>query len=138
MNIMRASSLVPAVVVFFVSQPAGADVVRHSAVPVSLRGTWAPSAQDCNKTESAIVLSNKSYVGSKGRCVVEWVSETAGARGAIYSARLQCSGTAAGQQTAELNLILVPSDGNQLSVGDDFNSLKPYQRCPASEPATTR
>jgi len=36
------------------------------------------------------------------------------------------------------NVMLVPTDADQLSVGADFNSLKVYLRCPASAPASTR
>jgi len=110
------------------ASPAVADV-RHAVIPMSLRGTWALSAQDCNKREAAIVFSERSYAGPKGHCAVRWVIETAGGRGPIYSARLQCPGAEGGQQPAESDLILMPTDANQLSIGDDYNTLKTYQHC---------
>ena len=46
-----------------------ADVVRHSSVPQTYRGTWAPSAGSCENTDkSAIVLSAKAYKGPEGSC----------------------------------------------------------------------
>ena len=104
--------------------------VRHATIPAALRGTWALNAQGCSKSDSVIVLSEKRYSGPQGRCDVRWVIESAGERGTIYSARLQCSGPESGQPPPESDLILMPSEGNQLSVGDDFDHLKSYQRCP--------
>jgi hypothetical protein len=38
-----------------------------------------------------------------------------------------------------VHLIIRPDDGtNQISMGADFGSLKTYQRCSPSEPATRR
>jgi len=34
------------------------------------------------------------------------------------------------EETTELNHIIVPKDGAQLSADPDFHELKPYQRCP--------
>jgi hypothetical protein len=42
--------------------------VRHSAIPVSLHGTWRSSAQQCGKTEAAIVLAKNSYSAAPARC----------------------------------------------------------------------
>jgi len=36
------------------------------------------------------------------------------------------------EQKTELNRIIVPIDGNQLSAGVDFKDPKSYQRCPAN------
>ena len=138
METMRTSGLL-AVVAVFVSHAALADVKRHKSIPAPLWGSWAPSAEACNKTDkSVIALSAKSYVSSEVNCSVDWVSETPGARGSIYSAHLQCSGTAERAQKTFSNIVLLPKDANQLSIGADFSSLKIYQRCLASEPATTR
>jgi hypothetical protein len=107
--------------------------VRHTAIPVSLRGTWAADRQECNKTEAKeakVVLSEHGYAGPKGHCAVRWVIESAGRGGTIYSARVQCSGTPGSQQPAESDVILMPGNANQLSIGDDFNDMKVYQRCP--------
>src|SRR5262249_54781001 len=62
------------------------------------RGAWAPIETDCKDDKSVITLSAKAYVGPAGSCMVDYVSETAGPSGAIYSARLQCPGSGAQAQ----------------------------------------
>src|SRR5262245_7150097 len=47
--------------------------VRHTAVPVSLRGAWAAEGHECNKTDARVVPSEQSYAGPKGHCAVRWV-----------------------------------------------------------------
>jgi hypothetical protein len=103
--------------------------VRHSAIPVSLHGTWASNAQRCTKAKEAIVLAKNSYNGPNGRCSVPWVIESAGAHGTIYSAHLRCPSDNGGERGA--TLLLMPKGENQLSIGDDFDGVKAYERCPA-------
>jgi hypothetical protein len=135
---MRATASLPFIVVLL-SQAADADVVRRQAVPESLWGTWAPSAEICEQTDKSVfVLSAKTYVGSEMNCAVDWVSQTAGTRGSIYSVRLQCSGTAAGAARTPSNLVILPKAADQISAGSGFDSLKVYQRCPAKEPTPER
>jgi len=134
---MRVASLL-AVIVALSSQAAVADVKRHASIPEPLRGSWAPSADDCkNADKSIVVLSAKAYTSSEGSCTVVWVSETASARGPIYSARLRCANQQA-KQGPDSNLIIRPGDADQISIGPNFSGLKSYQRCPASEPAMRR
>jgi hypothetical protein len=122
-----------------VSHAATADVKRHKSIPESLWGSWAPSAEACNKAEKSIItLAAKSYVSSEESCTVDWISETSGARGSIYSAHLQCAGTVEGPQKTVSDLVLWPKDVNEFSVGTDFSNLTTYLRCPASAPASTR
>src|SRR5262249_3788819 len=94
-----------------------ADGGRHASGPESLRGTGAPSSEACDNQvdKSVFVLSAKSYVSSETNCAVDWVSETAGARGPIYSAHLQCAN--AGQQGRPItsNLVILPKDIDQIS-----------------------
>ena len=85
--------------------------------------------QDADK--SAIVFSAKAYATSTVSCAVEYVAETASPKGPIYSARLQCSNTAARAPKKVANLIIRPRDTNQISIGPAFDSLKPYRRCSA-------
>jgi len=66
------------------SDVATADVVRHSSIPEPYWGTCVGAE------ESVIVLSANSYVSREATCNVKWVSQTAGARGSIYSAHLHC------------------------------------------------
>ena len=82
------------------------------------------------REKSVIVLSAKTYVSREASCSVGWVSQTAGARGSIYSAHLQCSNTAdgAGKETVS-NLIIWPHDINQIAAGPEFTKLTIFHRC---------
>ena len=123
--------VLPAVFALLIGQTATADVVRRAIIPASLWGTWALNLDDCNNADNVIVLSAKGRDSSEVKCTVDWVSVTPGARGSIFSARLHCRRTANGSDNTIANVILVPTDASQVSVGPDFSSLKSYQRCPA-------
>jgi hypothetical protein len=136
---MKSVRLIPpAVFALLIGQTATADVVRHAAIPASLWGTWALNLDDCNNADNVMVLSAKGRDSSEVKCTVDWVSETPGARGSIFSARLHCRRTANGSDNTIANVILVPTDANQVSVGPDFSSLKSYQRCAANTPPIFR
>jgi hypothetical protein len=123
------------------SHTADADVKRSSSITESLWGSWAPNVDACNAADkSVITLSAKSYVSSEANCVVDWVSETAGARGPIYSAHLQCTATAEGspKEMSISTLVLWPKGADEISVGANFDSLKTHLRCAARAPASTR
>jgi hypothetical protein len=107
-----------------------ADSVRHLSVPERLWGTWAPSADLCSDNKSTFVVSAKGYVTSQANCAVQWVTETAGADGPIYSAHMRCASRAEPQETTEVNEIIVSNDRGQLSAGPDFKGLKSYRLCP--------
>ena len=109
------------------SDVATADVVRHGSIPEAYRGTWMAGAG------SVIVLSAKTYVSREARCSVNWVSQTAGARGSIFSAQLQCfnPGDGAGKKTAS-NLVIWPDGINQIAAGPDFTNLTIFHRCSAT------
>jgi hypothetical protein len=63
--------------------------VRHTTIPESFWGSWAPGTDVCKKTDkSVVVLSGTTYVISEASCTVDWVAETSGARGPIYSAHI--------------------------------------------------
>ena len=113
---------------------AGADVVRRSAIPDAYLGTWAADAEKCGESDKVgVVLAAKAYTSSAANCTVDFVSETAGARGAIYSARLQCSNPAAKGKTKSIsNLIIRPDSADRISIGPSFDRLTIYQRCPSS------
>ena len=115
-------------------QAAGADVVRHSAIPDAYLGTWAADAGKCGESDkAAVVLAAKAYTSSAANCTVDFVSETAGVRGSIYSARLQCSNPAAKGKTKSVsNLIIRPDNTDRISIGPSFDRLTIYQRCPSS------
>jgi hypothetical protein len=99
-------------------------------VPEHFWGKWAPSADLCRGDEVAVVVSEKGYVTAQESCEVQWVAETPGRSGPIYSPHMRCSSLTMPEQTTELTHIIVPKDGRQLSAGPDFHELKPYQRCP--------
>src|SRR5262249_8898297 len=95
-------------IVVLVSQLATAHIVRHRSIPQPYQGTWATDAASWAPEKGAIVLSAKTYVGPSGSCTVVYVDETAGAQGAIFSARLSCSDAAGGAKKSDANLIIRP------------------------------
>jgi hypothetical protein len=109
-----------------------ADSVRHLSVPERFCGTWAPSTDLCRDDKSVFVVSAKGYVTSQANCTIQWLTETAGAEGPIYSAHMRCSNSAAPEQTTEANRVIVPNDRGELSAGPDFRQLKVYRRCPSN------
>ena len=125
---MRAAILL-AIISAFVSHPAVSYVVRHGGVPAPLQGTWAATDEDCKNADKSIIISGKTYVNPDKSCGVLWVSETAAARGSIYSAHMQCSSSAAGSKKSIENLVMSAKDANHLSIGPDFNKLRGVQRC---------
>lgn len=116
---------------------ASAHVVRHNSVPEVYWGTWVSGEGACSAdNKSAIVLSAKEYVGPAGKCSVDYVSETPGANGAIYSARLLCPATGAQKKIA--NLIFRSAADGGISAGPTFARLKAHRRCSASAPAAKK
>jgi hypothetical protein len=130
-RLLRKAVLV-AVLAMLLSRAATADVVRHGSIPDSYTGTWIAGAET-EPSKSVIVLSAKMYVSSDATCSVDWVSQTAGARGSIYSAHLQCFSRAdkAGAKTVA-NLIIWPENINRIAVGPEFTNLKSFHRCSAT------
>jgi hypothetical protein len=128
-NIMRA---VIAFAAALLASASLADSVRHLTVPERFWGTWAPSADLCSDSKSTFVVSAKGYVTSQASCTIQWVTETAGADGPIYSAHMRCSNPAAPQETTEVNRIIVSNDRRQLSAGPDYKDLKSYRLCPTN------
>jgi hypothetical protein len=55
------------------------------------------------------------------------VIESAGVHGTIYSAHLRCPTDNGGELGVTLLLMLKGAD--QLSIGDDFDGVKAYERC---------
>jgi hypothetical protein len=110
---------------------ANADVVRHGSTPEAYRGTCTGAGTEPEK--SFIVLSAKTYVSREASCRVDGVSQTAGARGSIYSAHLQCLDPAdgVGKKTAS-NLIIWPDGIHRIAAGPDFTKLMIFHRCSAT------
>jgi hypothetical protein len=109
-----------------------ADSVRHLSVPERFWGTWAPEADLCRNDKTIFVVSAKGYVTSQANCTVQWVTETAGAGGSVFSAHMRCSNPGAPDEITEVNRVIVPNDRGELSAGPDFSQLKSYRRCPAN------
>jgi len=121
------------------SHVAFADVKRHEFVPEVLRGSWAPSTEACQKPDKSVIrVSASAYASSDADCTVFWVSETPGARGAIYSAHQLCSKPGENTSKAPSDVIFSPRSDNQILIGSRFSNLKSYQRCSESEPAAAR
>ena len=74
----------------------------------------------------------KGYVTSEASCAIQWLTETAGASGPIYSAHMRCTSLTAPDEKTELNRIILPKEGGQLSAGPDFQDLTHYQPCLAN------
>jgi hypothetical protein len=125
---MRKTVLV-AVIAMLLSRVATADVVRHGSIPESYTGTWIAAAET-GQDKSVIVLSGKMYFSREAACSVDWVSQTAGARGSIYSAHLQCVSLVEKAKTKTVaNLIIWPENINRIAVGPEFKNLTSFQRC---------
>jgi hypothetical protein len=121
-----------ALVSVVLSGPSLADSVRHLSVPERFWGTWAQSPELCRDKKSIVVVSEKGYVTPEASCEVQWLTETAGGSGPIYSAHMRCTSLTAPNEKTELNRIILPKESGQLSAGPDFHDLTHYQRCPAN------
>ena len=113
---------------------ARADIKRHSGIPDAYLGTWTAADAACeNPAKAAVVLSAKSYVSSSANCTVDFVSETASPRGAVYSVRLHCSDPAGkAKAKSTRNVIIRPDGADRISMGTSFDGLTSYQRCSPS------
>jgi hypothetical protein len=135
---MRAITILAATATLVV-HAALADVKRHAFIPEPLQGSWAPGTDACKSADkSVVVVTAKSYTSPEANCTVVWVSETAAARGPVYSAHLQCSKPNDDARKTPFDIIFIPKGVNQLSIGPRFSDVKDYQRCSANEPAATR
>jgi len=118
-------------------QVASGHVVRHNSIPEVYWGTWSPGATCSADDKAAFVLSAKGYVGPAGNCSLDYLSETAAPKGAIYSARLLCPGTGT-QKKSVVNLIFRSDADGVISAGATFASLKEHRRCAAIDPAAKK
>jgi hypothetical protein len=126
------NAVILAVFSMLVSRVATADVVRQGSIPESYAGMWIASA-GTELDKSVIVLSAKTYVGPEANCSAGWVSQTAGARGSIYSAHLQCFNPSdRGGNKTVANLIIWPENINRIAVGPEFTRLRIFDRCSAT------
>ena len=126
---MRSAYVTAIAPVFAATVAFASHVVRLAAIPEPFWGTWAHSAEDCRTDDKSIVITATTYVGSGKECTVKSVSRTPGARGSIYSARLQCGSPTEPTKQVGSHLILLSKAANQISAGDSFDSLNTHQRC---------
>jgi hypothetical protein len=81
-----------------------------------------------------ITISATTYASSAASCTV---AKTSAAWGPMYSAHLQCSKPEDKARKTQSDVLFYPKDDKQISIGPRFSELKDYQRCSASEPAST-
>ena len=97
-------------------------------------GAWTTT----DPNHIVVDLSAKTYTDNEENCAVNWVSETPGAGGPIYSAHLQCSRRSdRGGQSFTLDLVIWPKSSDEIAVGPGFMSLKIFHRCRATRPPPT-
>src|SRR6266446_5228762 len=113
---MRAIAILAAAATF-VAHAAVADVKRHELIPEQLRGSWVPSADACKSADkSIIVVAAKTYTSSEANCAVAWVSETAAARGPVYSAHLQCAKPQEKAPKTQSDVVFSAKDVDHISI----------------------
>ena len=110
--------------------PAMAGDVRHLTIPKAVWGAWAPQPDQCANDASLISIREGGGTGPEDNCAVEYVVETAGASGPIYSAHMMCTEKDNPAKSSSRAFIVIPRGDDRMSVGSDFDNLKTYYRCP--------
>jgi hypothetical protein len=119
-------------VVAFSTSWAWAGDVRHQTIPKEAWGTWALKPDLCTADEkSNIVIKEGGGSGPNENCAVEYVVETAGANGPIYSAHMWCTDKSDAAKKSDMTFLVIPR-GDVMRVGTNFDDLKTYNRCPAT------
>jgi hypothetical protein len=112
--------------------PAKAGDVRHSTIPKSAWGTWALKPELCGTNDNSnLYIKEGGASGPSNDCSVEYVVETAGAGGPIYSTHLWCTAKDDPAMKRSMTFIVILR-GDRLTVGDDFDHLTTYDRCPSA------
>ncbi len=112
--------------------PAIAGDVRHLTIPKLIWGTWAPKPDQCATNDALISIREGGGAGPEDNCAVEYVVETAGAAGPIYSAHMLCTEKDNPAKSSSKAFIVIPHGDDSMSVGSDFDNLKTYYRCAKS------
>src|SRR5947209_2046342 len=101
-------------VILLAAATALADIKRYELIPESLRGQWSAGADSCGTDKASIIeLSANGYERAGEKCAVEWVDETPGRGGSIYSARLRCAPGPAGSLSRSV-LLMRPQDADRV------------------------
>jgi hypothetical protein len=128
-NVGRGAGIV--LLVVFLSSPAMAGDVRHLTIPKAVWGTWAPKPDQCTANDASLIsIREGGGTGPEDNCAVEYVVETAGAAGPIYSAHMMCTEKDNPAKSGSKTFIVIPRGDDSISIGSDFDNLKTYSRCP--------
>jgi hypothetical protein len=112
---------------------AQAGDVRHPTIPQTAWGTWAVKPDLCGSDDSSLLhIKEGGGAGPESDCTVEYVVETAGAKGPIYSAHMWCTDKADPNKKGSKTFLVIPRGDDSMSVGTAFDDLKSYVRCPAT------
>jgi hypothetical protein len=128
-NVGRGAGIV--LLVAFLSSPAMAGDVRHLTIPKAVWGTWALKPDQCTANDASLIsIREGGGTGPEDNCAVEYVVETAGAAGPIYSAHMMCTEKDNPAKSGSKAFIVIPRGDDSISIGSDFDNLKTYSRCP--------
>jgi hypothetical protein len=112
-------------------QVAHADEIRHTSFPNPMLGTWAETAEQCAaKDKTNIVIQPTKYRDGGGDCAVQWIVETAGSDGINYAVHSLCTSASLPEKTQTKNIIVRLLGPDRAAMGQSFEALKNYQRCP--------
>jgi hypothetical protein len=126
---MRTASLIVLSGLFI--EVALADEIRHATFPKVMLGTWAETAEQCAaKDKTNIVIAPAKYRDGGGDCAVRWIVETAGPGGINYAVHSLCISASLPEKTQNKNIIVRPLGPDRAAMGQTFEDLKTYQRCP--------
>src|SRR5262245_4606258 len=104
--------------------PAGARAgdVRHPTMPKDAWGTWALNRDYCGTNDAShLIIKEGGGTGPRDDCAVEYVVETAGARGPNYSAHMWCTDKSDPAKKASMTFIVIPRGDDSMSVGTTFD-----------------
>jgi hypothetical protein len=111
---------------------ARAGDVRHMTIPKDAWGTWALKPDLCaTNDKSNIIIKEGGGSGPQENCAVEYVVETAGVGGPNYSAHMWCTDKTDPAKKEDMTFLVIPR-GDTMRVGTNFDDLKTYNRCPAT------
>jgi hypothetical protein len=126
---MRTASLIMLSVLFV--QLAYADEIRHATFPNVMLGTWAETDEQCAaKDKTNIVIEATKYRDGGGDCAVRWIVETAGSGGISYTVHSLCISASLPEKTQNKNIVVRPLGPDRAAMGQSFEDLKTYRRCP--------
>jgi hypothetical protein len=91
---------------------------------------WAPGPKQPNSAPPNIVIEATKYRDGGGDCAVRWIVETAGSGGINYAVHSLCISASLPEKTQNKNIIVRPLGPDRAAMGQSFEDLKTYQRCP--------